>query len=80
MNLPWLDTTGGARVAHRMALDHAGKITKLALHRSLYVAFGAPNIGAWIEIGAILAAIVLVFLVRGQLRAFRLTLIGAVSV
>jgi hypothetical protein len=49
----------------------------LTIHRSLYVAFGAPNIGAWIEIGAILAAIVLVFLLRGQRRAFRMTLISA---
>jgi len=49
----------------------------LTLHRSLYVAFGPPNPGAFIEIGAILAAIVLVFLVRGERPAFWLTLAGA---
>jgi hypothetical protein len=42
------------------------------------VAFGAPNPGAFIEVGAVLAAGVLAFLVRGRRLAFALTLIGAV--
>ena len=49
----------------------------LTLHRTLYVAFGPPNIGAFIEIGAILAAVALVFLTRRRRPAFRLTLAGA---
>jgi len=49
----------------------------LTLHRTLYVAFGPPNIGAFIEIGAILAALALVFLTRKRRPAFRLTLAGA---
>lgn len=50
----------------------------LTLHRTLYVAFGPPGPGAFIEIGAILAAAVLVFLVRRRRPAFWLTLVGAV--
>src|SRR5690242_15080163 len=50
----------------------------LTIHRSLYVAFGPPNIGVFIEIGAILAAVVLVFLVRKERPDFWWTLIGAV--
>jgi hypothetical protein len=49
----------------------------LTLHRTLYVAFGPPNIGVFIEIGAILAAVMLVFLTRKRQPAFRLTLAGA---
>lgn len=49
----------------------------LTLHRTLYMAFGWPNIGAFIELGAILAAAVLVFLVRKRRPAFSLTLVGA---
>ncbi|MDQ3763397.1 MAG: DUF1772 domain-containing protein [Actinomycetota bacterium] len=51
----------------------------LTLHRTLYVAFGPPGPGPFIEIGAILAAAVLVFLVRRRRPAVWLTLIGAVS-
>jgi hypothetical protein len=51
----------------------------LTLHRTLYVAFGPPNIGAFIEVGTILAATVLVFLVYQHRPAFWLTLLGAVS-
>jgi hypothetical protein len=51
----------------------------LTLHRTLYVAFGPPNIGAFIEIGAILAAVGLVFLMRKRRPAFWLTLAGAAS-
>jgi len=49
----------------------------LTLHRTLYMAFGPPNVGAFIEIGAILAAVALVFLTRKRRPAFRLTLAGA---
>jgi uncharacterized membrane protein len=49
----------------------------LTLHRTLYVAFGPLNIGAFIEIGAILAAVALVFLTRKRRPAFWLTLAGA---
>jgi len=49
----------------------------LTLHRTLYVAFGPPNIGAFIEIGAILAAAALVFLTRKRRPAYWLTLAGA---
>jgi hypothetical protein len=50
----------------------------LVLQRSLYVAFGWPYLGAFIELGAVLAAIVLVFLVRKEGLAGSLTLLGAV--
>src|SRR5262245_44209107 len=49
----------------------------LTLHRTLYVAFGPPNVGAFIEIGAIIAAVALAFLTRKRRPAFRLTLAGA---
>jgi hypothetical protein len=49
----------------------------LTLHRTLYVAFGPPNIGLFIEAGAILAAVILVFLTRRRRPAFWLTLAGA---
>jgi hypothetical protein len=49
----------------------------LTLHRTLYVASGPPNIGSFIEIGAILAALALVFLTRKRRPAFWLTLAGA---
>ena len=49
----------------------------LTLHRTLYAAFGPPNIGAFIEIGAILAALALLFLTRKRRRSFWLTLAGA---
>lgn len=51
----------------------------LTLHRTLYVAFGPPNIGVFIEAGAILAAVILVFLTRKRRPAFWLTLAGAAS-
>jgi hypothetical protein len=51
----------------------------LTLHRTLYVAFGPPGPGPFIEIGSILAAAVLVFLVRKRRPAFVLTLLGALS-
>jgi hypothetical protein len=49
----------------------------LTLHRTLYIAFGPPNVGAFIEIGAILAALALVFPTRKRRPAFWLTLAGA---
>jgi Domain of unknown function (DUF1772) len=49
----------------------------LTLHRTLYAAFGPPNIGAIIEIGAILAALALAFLTRKRRPAFWLTFAGA---
>ena len=51
----------------------------LTIHRSLYVAFGMPNLGALIEVGAILAAVGLVFLVRKDASAVGLTLAGAAA-
>ncbi|MGH9894179.1 MAG: DUF1772 domain-containing protein [bacterium] len=51
----------------------------LTLHRTLYAAFGPPGPGPFIEIGAILAAGVLVFLVRKHPPAFWLTLLAVSS-
>jgi len=48
----------------------------LALHRTLYIAFGPPNIGVFVEMGAILTSAVLVLLVRRR-AGFWPTLIGA---
>jgi hypothetical protein len=48
----------------------------LTLHRTLYVAFGPPNIGVFVEMGAILSSAVLVLLVRRR-AGFWPTLIGA---
>jgi hypothetical protein len=47
----------------------------LTLHRTLYAAFGPPNIGPFIELGAILASIVLTILTRRR-PGFWLTLVG----
>ena len=52
----------------------------LTLHRTLYAAFGPPGRpGPFIEIGAIVAAGVLVFLVRKRRPAFWLTLLAVLS-
>jgi hypothetical protein len=51
----------------------------LTLHRTLYSAFGPPNIGPFIEIGAITTALALVFLTRKRRPAFWLTLACAAS-
>ncbi|OUL22613.1 DUF1772 domain-containing protein [Nostoc sp. T09] len=48
------------------------------IQNSLYVAFGPPNIGALIEVGAILAAIALTILVRKRRPAFPFTLAGTI--
>ena len=48
----------------------------LTLHRTLYVAFGPPNIGVFVEMGAILSSAVLVLLVRRR-PGFWPTLLGA---
>lgn len=50
----------------------------VTIQNSLYVAFGPPNIGAFIEFGAILAAIALTILVRKRQPAFGLTLTGTI--
>jgi hypothetical protein len=49
----------------------------LTLHRTLYVAFGPPNVGAFVEPAAVLASLVLLVLVRGRHPAFELTATGA---
>src|SRR5207237_4721556 len=48
----------------------------ITLQNSLYVALGPPNIGAFIEFAAPLAALGLVFFVRKRRPAFLLTLIA----
>lgn len=48
----------------------------IAIQNSLYVAFGPPNIGAWIEVTAPLAAIALAILIRKHRPAFQLTLVA----
>lgn len=48
----------------------------LELHRTLYAAFGPPNIGAVVTLGAVLSSLVLVLLVRRQ-PGFWATLVGA---
>jgi hypothetical protein len=48
------------------------------VHGGLYYMFGPGGVGAWIDAGAVLASVALVFLVRRRLPAFRLTVIGAV--
>lgn len=48
----------------------------LELHRTLYVAFGPPNVGAIVTLGAVLLSFVLVVLVRRQ-PGFWPTLVGA---
>jgi len=45
---------------------------------NLYRMFGPAGVGPWIDGGAVLAAAVLIFLVRQRLPAFWLTLAGAV--
>ena len=47
----------------------------LTLHRTLYVAFGPPNIGPFIELGAIVASVALTVLMRRR-AGFWLTLVG----
>jgi hypothetical protein len=48
----------------------------IAIQNSLYVAFGPPNIGAFIEFAAPVAAIGLAILVRKRRPAFQLTLVA----
>ena len=59
----------------KMLYDAALYIT---LQKTLYVAWGPPNIGGMLEPAAILATIVLAFTVRGRKPAFWLTLAAAV--
>jgi hypothetical protein len=46
----------------------------IMLQNSLYVAFGPPNIGAFIELAALVTAIALAVLVRRRYPTFQLTL------
>ena len=48
----------------------------VTIQNSLYRYFGAPGPGAWVTVGAVLAAIALTVLVRKHPTAFRWTLIG----
>jgi Domain of unknown function (DUF1772) len=48
----------------------------IMIQNSLYAAFGPPNIGAFIEVAALLSAIGLTFLVRQRRPAFQLTLLA----
>ncbi|MBD3885196.1 DUF1772 domain-containing protein [Phormidium tenue FACHB-886] len=48
----------------------------IAIQNGLYVAFGPPNVGAWIEIAAPLIAIALAIFVRKRRPAFPLTLVA----
>ena len=48
----------------------------LTLHRTLYVAFGPPNVGVFVELGAILTSGILAVLVRRRV-GFWPTLVGA---
>ncbi len=48
----------------------------VALQNSLYVSFGPPNVGAFVEPGAIVAVVVLAYLIRRRRPAFWLT-VGA---
>jgi hypothetical protein len=50
----------------------------LTLHRTLYVAFGPPNVGPFIEIGAVVASTALTVLMRRR-TGFWLALIGTAS-
>jgi hypothetical protein len=50
----------------------------VTLQNSLYVSFGPPNVGAFVEPGAILAVVSLAYLVRRRRRALWLTVGSAV--
>jgi hypothetical protein len=51
----------------------------VTLQRTLYVQWGPPNIGGLLEPAAIVATLVLAFLVRRQRRAFWVTLFAATA-
>jgi Domain of unknown function (DUF1772) len=57
----------------KMQYDGAFYVT---IQNSLYQYFGAPGLGAWITVGAVLAAIALTVLVRNRRPAFWWTLAG----
>lgn len=59
----------------KMQYDGAFYVT---LQNSLYQPFGAPNLGAFVTVGAVLAAIALTVLVRKRRLAFGWTLAGTV--
>jgi len=48
----------------------------IAIQNSLYVAFGPPNIGGFVEVTALLTAIALAVLVRKRRPALQLTLVA----
>ena len=58
----------------KMKYDGALYVT---LQKTLYVEWGPPNFGGFLEPGAILATALLAFLTRKQRPAFWLTLVGA---
>jgi hypothetical protein len=60
----------------KMQYDGALYVT---LQKTLYVEWGPPNFGGFLEPGAILATILLAFAARQQRPAFWLTLIAVVS-
>jgi uncharacterized membrane protein len=49
----------------------------VALQNSLYVSFGPPNVGAFVEPGAIVAVVILAYLVRRRRTGFWLTAVAA---
>jgi hypothetical protein len=74
-----LDT--GMALCHALEMPAKLKVDAqlwLTFQHTLYRAFGSEGPGAFIEMGAILTAIVLVFLVRRRRPAFYLSLGGAV--
>jgi hypothetical protein len=62
-----------AHVLERPAKMQYDAALYLTLQKTLYVAWGPPNIGAFLEPAAIVATIVLAFLLRRSPRAFWLT-------
>ena len=67
-----------AHVLERPAkMQYSGDLY-VALQRALYVQWGPPNVGAILELAAIVATGILAYLVRRQRRALWLTLVAAV--
>ena len=68
-----------AHVLERPAKMQYDAALYITLQRTLYVAWGPPNVGGFLEPAAILATIVLVFLVRTRRPALWLTLAASVA-
>jgi hypothetical protein len=51
----------------------------LSIHRTLHVAFGSPNIGAFVEIGTVISVFALALLVRRRRRTYSRTLAAAIG-